>query len=786
MKSNSTGVRSAGPTAPGAISEPFLLFCPRRHVHRYPLRLITYRDELLQITHNWTACATLRGTIPEQRVMSLRSALYLHLYCRRRILPMPAPQPDGNNPSPQSRVLQLMSFISCSRSAARLFTLITVLSSTCYPENSPSLRVLCRIASPAGNVSMTAFEANDERSLLLYAIDVGPLRIVEPSPLAMMAAPSEWIHGNRLSIRDTSADETYFLPVGKTSHARNRFNGSLITFLASGSMTRRITVEFRVFNDGVAFRTTLVAPAVGDTIRIAREDVEFRFPPSATVTAAWLGANTHFEGTYRSWTGLDSVPRGVRFPLPLLIRPAPGVVSAICEAGLLDYAGMSVQMSGDTPSWFVSDLTRRRDDSTVAVVARGTVVTPWRVVLTGLREVDLIGSDILTHLAPPCELPATTWIRPGKTTWDWWNGHLLNSERDSGKMDFRTACSYINFCAENGVAYHSLTGYDSGNGNMTAWYGDHRSFSPAPDIRITTPIAELHFPALLAYARTKGVGLRLWLHFDSLRRESLDSVFALYAEWGIKGFMLDFIQRDDQEAIAYLTEVMRSAARHHLTVSLHGAAKPTGLTRTFPNLMNHEGVLNLEWDKWSTRCTPDHNVTVPFIRMLAGPMDYHLGGVRSVREADFTPRYCAPAVMGTRAHNAAMYVVFENPMPMLADFPGAYAHDQIFPLIRDIPTTWDETRGIDGAVGAFVAVARRKGADWYIGVMNGRGPRILDVPLTFLDRAPYAATLFRDRSDSGDMGAILEKSEMTASTHMVLHLAETGGALIRLTKQTEK
>ncbi len=646
-------------------------------------------------------------------------------------------------------------------------------------EESPGHQI-SQITSPAGVLSITAYEPADNRSILYYTVDFGQIRIIQPSPLAMMAAPERWIVGDVVSTTDTTVDEAYRLPVGKNSTARSRYNGTLVVFKERQAPFRLIRVEFRAFDDGVAFRTIVDSPALSDSMMILHEDVDFRFPRASAVHALWLGANTHFEGNYRSWLTLDSVPHNTRFPLPVLLRPSAGVVAAIGEAALLNYPGMSLIMNGDSLPRFVSDLTRRRDDSSVAAIVRGRVVTPWRVIMVAAREVDLIESNILTHLAPPCELPEADWIRPGKTTWDWWNGHLLTSEHDRGKMDFRTMKHYIDFCAANGIEYHSLTGFDEGGGNMMAWYGEHRSFTPSPGTSIRSPIAALQFPSLLDYARAKGVGLRLWLHFAALQQECIDSVFALYEQWGINGFMLDFIERDDQQAIVLLTDILRAAARHHLTVSLHGAAKPTGLTRTFPHLLNHEGVLNLEWDKWSARCTPEHNVTVPFTRMLAGPMDYHLGGVRSVDSAEFTPRYAAPRVMGTRAHNAAMYVVFENYLPMIADFPGAYAGDSVFSLFVNIPSTWDETRAMAGEIGKYIAVARRKDATWYVGIMNGMAPRILDLPLTFLSSGAYRATIICDVDRYVGMGARIETREVTAGSHLTLHLERSGGALIRL------
>jgi alpha-glucosidase len=287
------------------------------------------------------------------------------------------------------------------------------------------------------------------------------------------------------------------------------------------------------------------------------------------------------------------------------------------------------------------------------------------------------------------------------------------------------------------------------------------------------------------YARSKDVGIRFWVHWKPLS-DRLEEAFAQYEKWGAQGLMVDFLDRDDQEMVLFAERVLQSAAKHHLHIHFHGVWKPTGLQRTYPNLFNHEGVLNLEYLKWSDQCSPPHNLTVAFTRLLAGPMDYHLGGFRSVNRDQFKPQNFKPVVLGTRGHHLAMYVVFENPMPMVCDAPTAYEGQPGFDFIRQVPTTWDETRVLAGKVGEYIVVARRKSSDWYLGAMTDWTARSLDVPLSFLPRGKYQVQVWADAKDPQDPNQLkLEKRTMDAQEKLVLDLASGGGQAIWIQPQKE-
>jgi alpha-glucosidase len=374
------------------------------------------------------------------------------------------------------------------------------------------------------------------------------------------------------------------------------------------------------------------------------------------------------------------------------------------------------------------------------------------------------------------------WLRPGKSTFHWWYGAFEDDYRlpaDSSAY-FNRHRAYIDFCARNKIAYHAV----SGDGR--AWYQQSATDygTPMADADIRVPRAEIELPRIFEYARKQGVGIRLWVHWKPLS-EQLESAFTLYESWGVKGLMVDFLNRDDQEMIDFTERMLDSAARHKLHIQIHGSSKYSGEQRTFPHLFNREGVLSLEYVKWSNLCTPDHSVNVAYTRALAGPVDYHLGGFRSVSRAEFQPRDRAPVVLGTRCHHLALYVVYENPMPMVADAPSAYQGQTGFDFITEVPTTWDETRFLAGNPGEYIAVARRKADAWYVGGITNWTPRTLDVPVDFLKPGEYEARLSVDGSmDESQPNAIRQQRlRVNGATPLHVSMGPGGGFVAILRAQ---
>ena len=545
---------------------------------------------------------------------------------------------------------------------------------------------------------------------------------------------------------------------------------------------RRWTLTVRAADDGVAFRATIDRPD-DPPCDLARENTRFMLPSTARVWALPLNSfTTSHEGRYEAVAARDVPPEWL-MATPLLASLPEGAWASITEANLTDYAGMYLSRDPDAsesappggPVPLISRLSPRPDDPACAVRARAPLRTPWRVILLADSPGRFLESDLILALNEPCALEDVSWIRPGKTTFPWWNGYVDPVATAQGidvALNTATAKYYIDFCAAHGIPYHTLDGK-----NDLAWYGGPIGYRGADP---TTPVEGLDLPEVLRYAREKGVGIRVWMHWKAAR-DHMERAFPLYRQWGIEGVMLDFMDRDDQEMIRWQRAAIELAAANHLTVTMHGVAKPTGLERTYPNLLNSEGVWNLEqnkWDQWG--CTPRHELTTFFTRMVAGPMDFHQGGVRTVAPAAYLPSWEAPVVIGTPARALASYVVIENHLPMMCDYPSAYEASPVVDAIARVPVSWDDTRVLSAEVGESVAIARRAGDAWWVAAMTSH-PRRMTLTLSFLGRGTYDATLWTD-APNADRVARSTRSVASGDT-IPIELSEAGAAVIELRPQ---
>jgi alpha-glucosidase len=300
---------------------------------------------------------------------------------------------------------------------------------------------------------------------------------------------------------------------------------------------------------------------------------------------------------------------------------------------------------------------------------------------------------------------------------------------------------------------------------------------------LLTQAPEMDVPALVQYGATKNVGIILWASWSTLEKQ-LIPVLDLYQKWGVKGLKVDFMQRDDQRVVDFYYHTAREAAARHLLLDFHGAHKPAGLERTWPNVLTFEGVHGLENNKWTNDVTPAHNVTLPFTRMLAGPMDYTPGAMQNAQTRNFRSIFDRPMAQGTRAHQLAMYVVYESPLQMLSDSPSEYEREpDAMDFLRAVPTVWDETRALDGRVGEYVLMARRRGNDWYVGAMNNGTARTLTIDLSFLGAGGHALDATSDgiNADRNAMDYKRERRTVTSADKLTLQLAPGGGyvAIIR-------
>jgi alpha-glucosidase len=630
-----------------------------------------------------------------------------------------------------------------------------------------------RVSSPDGAIEVRLLPAAPAEAgappRLAYEVSFHGKPLMDTSLLELR------LQGQRLlgagltlvSSRTGSVDESYAIPAGKSRTVRNHYNSLVAEYRESGVFGRRLNVEVRAYDDGVAFRYVVPETAPPQEIRIEDEATEFRFARDAEAYPLILrGFRTSYEDQYHRMT-LSGIHPESLVALPFLVdQPGVGWV-AITEAHLEGYAGLYLTHPEGTT--MRSRLAPRADEPEIAVSGVTPLRSPWRVLMIGEDPGRLVESSLVLNLNPPCAIADTSWIRAGKTAWDWWSGTWAEGVDFEPGMNTATMEHYVDFAAEAGLEFMLI---DAG------WSERGEPGRPG-DITRTVPAIDL--PEILRHAKAKGVGVWLWLHWTAVERQ-MDEAFPLYEKWGVAGLKIDFMDRDDQWMVDFYHRVLDRAAAHHLMIDFHGAYKPDGIRRTYPNLLTREGVMGLEYVKWSARTNPDHDVMLAFTRMLAGPMDYTPGGFRNVTRAEFEPRRRQPLVMGTRAHQLALYVVFESPLMMVSDDPEAYRGEKDFDFIRAAPTSWDETRVLGGEVGEYVILARRRGGDWYVGAITGWTPRTVRVPLVFLGSGRFVAEIYADAADAATepRHTTIERKTVTAATELTLSLAPGGGAAIRV------
>lgn len=567
---------------------------------------------------------------------------------------------------------------------------------------------------------------------------------------------------------------------GKADHAYDSFHET--RFSLETPQRRRFDVVFRAYDDAVALRYELPKGERDGSVTINDETTSFVAAGEPTAYVQYLESYTTSHEHNVTTSSIRDIRPDTLMDMPLTLLWKDGTCAAITEASLRHYAGMSLMRSSEETSAprLVCKLTPRTGTNGVKVIRPLPMETPWRVVLMGDRPGALLESETLYCLNDPSVIKDTSWIKPGKITFSWWNGDVYDGRRDLPILSFAMAKKYIDFCASNGIPTHSLT---SDEKHTSPWYYQSKfGTAPGPDTDVTRTRADFDLPAIRAYAESKQVRLWTWVHQGALRGK-VEPAFAAFEKMGWSGMMVDFFDHDDQESIEFAESILQAAARHHVLIHLHGVWKPTGWQRTYPNLMNHEGSLNLEYLKWTNRCTPEHDLLMAFTRLVAGPMDYHLGGFRAVTRADFKPHYIAPNVLGTRCHQLAMYVCFDNPNPMIADYPAAYEDQPGFDFLKLIPTWWDETHVVLGQIGEVLVTARRKGDTWYLGGMSAKQPRDLELSLPFLAAKNYTVKLWKDGPDAETNPNHLaeETMRMSAKDTLKIHLALDGGFVAQLT-----
>ncbi len=555
----------------------------------------------------------------------------------------------------------------------------------------------------------------------------------------------------------------------KSADIRDHFNEISLVFAGGYGL------DFRAYNDGLAYRWRT---NYNGTVQVVSEQASFNFAEDHNIyfptEESFL---THSERLYE-YIPISSIGSEKFSCVPTLVDVKGGPKIAITESDLEDYPGMYLtgtngkMLTGKFPA--VAAKERQTRDRTVEVAERADFIAetrgwrafPWRVLVITTDDRELIENQMVYKLAKPCRIEDTSWIRPGKVAWDWWNANNIFGVDFRSGVNTDTYKYYIDFASKYGIEYIIL---DEG------WSKPADIFEINPDINIEE---------LLRYARQKNVGIILWVLWKPLD-DRLEEALDLFEKWGVKGIKVDFMQRDDQWMVNYYWRVAREAAKHKLLVDFHGSYKPAGLRRTYPNVLTREGVRGLEHVKWSNYPTPEHNVTLPFTRMLAGPMDYTPGAMINAQEKNFQFIFDRPMSMGTRCHQLAMYVVFESPLQMLCDSPSHYLREpECMEFLSKVPSVWDRTIALDAKVGDYILVARKRGTEWYVGAMTDWTKRQMTVDFSFLDEGNYKIEIYQDGTNADRYGNDYKKvvGKVSNDDKYLIELAPGGGWAARIYK----
>jgi len=592
--------------------------------------------------------------------------------------------------------------------------------------------------------------------------------LIEPSEISMEIHDGIVIGRNpKLIESKTKTVNQILYPVVKQKYSSIVDNYEELVLTFSGNYK----VIFRIYDDAVAYRFNTSFPA---DIKVKYEQSEFNFGKDYQILFPEESSfMSHSERIYLP-IKISEVTSKRFCSLPALVKLDNGIKALITEADLEDYPGMYLtgsekniyQLKGLFPYYPAKDTVRNDRDVYVTqrkdyiAETKGSRDFPWRVVAISEKDGDLIGNTIVYKLAKPSDKNLDfSWIKPGKVAWDWWNFNNIYGVDFRAGINNDTYKYYIDFASKYGIEYVIL---DEG------WYklGNLLQQNPGIDVE-----------ELVAYGKEKNVGIILWMSWKTLD-DQFSEAMEQFSKWGIKGIKVDFMQRDDQWMVNYYYKVAREAAKRKLLVDFHGAYKPTGLYRTFPNIITSEGVLGLEHSKWSENANPNMAVTLPFIRMFAGPMDYTPGAMINATKQSFKPIFTVPMSQGTRAHQLAMYVVFESPLQMLADNPTHYYKEpECMEFLSKVSTVWDDTKVLDASVGDYVLIARKNGNDWYVGAMTNWTARDMTIDFSFLPDGDYKIKIWQDgiNADRNANDFKMLSQNVNNKTKLIIHLAPGGG-----------
>ena len=649
------------------------------------------------------------------------------------------------------------------------------------------------LQSPDGKITVTVseeeiIEMNSERSeyWLYYSVKHEETVVLDKSEIAMHIDNGRTLgissKPSITSVKTKSVNQTVEAPFYKRAEIQDQYNELTLSFKGN------YKVIFRAYNEGVAYRfqTDFKKP-----FKVIDETVAFHFDEDYTAWIPYVNARkgdgnfiqqqfyNSFENTY-TVTPLSKMEYDRLAFLPLLIELKDGKKAVITEADLEDYPGMYLRNSlpsqklhavhagypktreqggHNNLQWVVKE----RENYIAKVEGKRSF--PWRCIVVSESDKELADSDLVYLLASPSRVEDVSWIQPGKVAWDWWNAWNIYGVDFPAGINNDTYKYYIDFASQYGIEYVIL---DEG------W-----AVNKQADLFQVVP--EIDIKELVDYGAERNVGIVLWVGYAAIDKD-MEHVCQHYADLGVKGFKVDFMDGDDQMIVDFYYRMAETAAKYHLFIDFHGAYKPTGLHRTYPNVLNHEGVYGLEQAKWDNQCDLVTNeVTIPFIRMVAGPMDYTQGAMKNAQKNNFAAIYTEPMSQGTRCRQLAEYVIFESPFNMLCDSPSNYLNeDECTQFIANVPTTWDETVVLDGKVGEYLVIARRKDFRWYVGAITNWEERDIYLDLSVLPNfGAKSGHIFRDGVNANRVAKDYVAEQIQVMGNKIkLHLAKGGGAVV--------
>jgi alpha-glucosidase len=642
-----------------------------------------------------------------------------------------------------------------------------------------------QLKSPDGKLNMTVSVGRT----ISYALSFNGSEMVSPSAISMHLDGNQvfGINSKLKSAKTTSHNGFITTFAYKKDKVSDNYNELLLQF------KNNFNLIFRAYNEGVAYR---FVSTLKKDFKVMSEEATFNFAKDWTAFVPYVKEkrlpieqqfNNSFENTY-THCALSKIDSQRLIFSPFVVEADGGVKLCIAESDLESYPGMFVRNDNQSTTLKGAFATVPKDtvqgghnnlqrmvESRYPFIAQckaGQTNFPWRIINVAAQDKDLLNNDMVYRLAAPSRFKDTSWIKPGKVAWDWWNDWGVYHVNFETGVNTATYKAYIDFASKNKIEYVIL---DEG----WAVNGKADLFEVVPEIDLKE---------IIRYAKSKNVEIILWAGYYAFNRD-MEHVCKYYSEMGVKGFKIDFMDHDDQPMVDFHYRAASVAAKYHLMCDFHGTYKPTGLNRTYPNVINFEGVNGLEQMKWAKIEDMDevvYDVTIPYIRMVAGSLDYTQGAMRNSTRDTYRPVNSDPMSQGTRCHQLAEYVIFTSPLNMLCDSPTHYEEEQeCTDFMAAVPTVWNETLPLDGKIGEYVAVARRHAGTWYVGATNNWTARTLTLDLSFLGKGTFVGEVFSDGVNANKMASDYLKTEIEipANRQLTINMAQGGGWVMKIIKK---